>query len=102
MVVVAFRQTTILKDRCIMYKYIPNDFAKKKFGLTEKEYSCGSLTVLFENTLGQENFNKFMVSQDPFQNKRTKRAEIRIIINPDELAHHQYPQTRLIGVVEKS
>jgi len=83
-----------------VYKYIPNDFAKEKFGLTKKEYEGGSLTNLFEDVLGKENYHKFMVAQDPFSDKRTKKAAIKILSNPAG-SSFQKQSVRSIGVVMK-
>ncbi len=83
-----------------MYKYIPNDFAKKKFGLRKSEYSCGSLTILFEQVLGLENFEKFIVAQDPFYMKKIKKAVIKIRTNHNEQNAKMW-NLRSIGTVEK-
>ncbi|MBI5398456.1 hypothetical protein HZB03_03245 [Candidatus Woesearchaeota archaeon] len=83
-----------------MYKYIPNDYGKKKFGLTEEAYIGGGLTTLFQHTLGRENLIKFMIAQNPFSNKRTKKAKIMICLNLDKVPH-EFPRFRSIGIVEK-
>lgn len=94
------QRTNFKKGRYIVYVYFPNAFAIEKFKLTEKEYSCGSLTTLFEKTLGKENYDKFMVAQDPFSNKKIKKSKIYIILNPDELIIQKH-RFGSIGVVRK-
>ena len=47
------------------YKFIPNDLAREMFHLKKKSYTGKGLTPLLEKTLGQENFDRHVVAQDP-------------------------------------
>lgn len=83
-----------------MYKYFPNNFAIAKFELMEKEYQGRFLTQLLENTLGRENFARFVSKQEPLFVEKKLLAEVRIILNPDEPDCQKF-KFLSIGTVEK-
>lgn len=77
-----------------MYTYTPNALAMEMFGLTERSYSGSNLNILLENTLGKENFDKFVLAQDPIYGD-----VIQNDVFITEPPHH--PQRKSIGMVFK-
>jgi len=65
------------------YEYIPNRYASEKFNLTAQSYSGTGLTPLLEHALGQTNYNRYVVAQDPLCGGKSE-GDIDIIVNPDE------------------
>ena len=64
-----------------IYKFIPNQLAKDAFN-TAAEYTGKSIFEVMHAALGEENYNKYMVAQDPLSNG--PNGEIQISINPEE------------------
>ena len=65
-------------------KFTPNSFAKRFFGLKLDDYTgTEGVTDLLEQVLGKEDYDKYVISQDPFCGGVTK-SSIRIILNRDE------------------
>jgi hypothetical protein len=93
-------QTTVDEETVMShYKYIPSDFAKTAFNLTSSEYSGDGVTPLLEGALGKDNYDRYVVVQDPLTGGKTC-GEIRIITNPRCLDPHGM-QFQSIGSIQK-
>lgn len=67
-------------------KFTPNPFAKRFFGLKLDFYtSTEGVSALLEHVLGKEDYQKYMVAQDPFHEPVTK-PKIRIALNLEEFS----------------
>lgn len=66
-----------------MYKFVPNQMAREAFNLAAPEYVGHGMIAMLKKTLGEQNFEKHMIAQDPLGDDRVS-GEIRIILNPDE------------------
>lgn len=67
-----------------MYLFYPNEFGKKFFQLTSTTYGPhNSMTDLIELAIGKDNYDKYIVAQDPIPKGKSK-GEIAIVVNPDE------------------
>jgi len=65
-----------------MYRFQPNEYAKRQFNLKAKEYVGDSMTYLVQDALGEDNYRRYVIAQDPLFEKN--EGEIRILTNPDE------------------
>jgi hypothetical protein len=64
------------------YKFIPNQLAKDAFN-TAAEYEADNVLEAVRVALGKENYNKYMIAQDPLSGGKTC-GEIHITLNPGE------------------
>ncbi len=64
------------------YKFVPNNFAKKRFNLTG-EYNGEGMTPLLQQALGEDNYDRYMIAQSPLHHGKDKGV-VSIILNPDE------------------
>ena len=65
------------------FKFIPNEFAKKMFNLSARSYAGEGMTPLLQQVLGSENYNKYVIAQDPLCGGKSEGA-ISIILNNNE------------------
>lgn len=65
------------------YKFVPNQMAREAFNLAAPEYVGEGITSVLQSTLGEENYQNYMVAQDPLCGGKTS-GTIRIILNRRE------------------
>lgn len=65
------------------YRYTPNGFATKMFNLTAPGYTNEGMTGVLEDAIGKENYDRYMIAQDPLCGGRTE-GNINIILNRGE------------------
>ena len=65
-----------------IYKFIPNQLAKNAFNAAA-EHAADTVFDAVRAALGEENYNKYMVAQDPLSGGKTC-GEIHITLNPGE------------------
>lgn len=66
-----------------MYKFVPNQMAREAFNLAAPEYVGQGMIAMLKKALGEQNFERHMIAQDPLGDNRVS-GEIKIILNPDE------------------
>ena len=81
------------------YTYIPNKFARDMFNIEAGAYDGVSVAAVLQNTLGEDNYDRFVISQLPFR-KGQVSGEIVIGINPEEPDRNKIRQ-QSIGAIHK-
>ncbi len=69
-----------------IYKFIPNQLARDAFNAAA-EHEADNVLEAVRTALGEENYNKYMLAQDPLSGGKTC-GEIHISINPGETNIH--------------
>ena len=64
------------------YKFVPNNFAKKRFNLTG-EYNGEGMTPLLQQALGKDNYDRYVITQTPLYQGKDKGV-VEVMLNPDE------------------
>jgi hypothetical protein len=82
-----------------MFRFRPNKFGKRFFNLKEDEYSGEGLTGLFEGVLGKQDYDEYMIAQDPFVGGGWS-SRVVILLNR-EAAFTEPLEFATIGVVER-
>lgn len=65
------------------YRFIPNSFATRMFNLAAPGYTDEGMTGALEQALGKENYDRYMIAQDPLCGGKAE-GTVAIILNPDE------------------
>jgi hypothetical protein len=81
------------------YRFIPNSFATRMFNLVAPGYTDQGMTNVLEQALGKENYDRYMIAQDPLCGGRSEGI-VKIILNPDE-THPGNMRFEAIGTILK-
>lgn len=81
------------------FKFVPNALAKEMFNLAAAEYVGNGMSPLLETVLGKDNYDRYIVAQDPLCGGKTS-GEIRIILNRAE-RNHTLHRFAAIGTIHR-
>jgi hypothetical protein len=81
------------------YRFIPNSFATRMFNLAAAGYTDEGMTAVLEQALGKENYDRYMIAQDPLCGGKSE-GNVSIILNPDE-ADPRHMRFETIGTIQK-